>query len=69
MIQREVPNKVNAAVEMVRAREGSDASEAGTHAEIKGESEALLNVKEVIGGWRETSASSKSTTIGRGGQK
>lgn len=45
VIQREVPNKVNAAVEMVRAREGSDASEAGTHAEIKGESEALLNVR------------------------
>lgn len=45
MIQREVPNRVNAAIEMVRAREGSDASEAGACAEIKGETEALLNVR------------------------
>jgi len=45
VIQREVPNKVNAAIEMVRAREGGDASAAGTCAEIKGESEALLNVR------------------------
>lgn len=47
MICREVLNSVNAAIAMMKAREGNDASETGTHAEIKGKSEALLNVRRV----------------------
>lgn len=45
VIQREVLNNVNAAIGMVRARGGSDASEVGTHADIQGEGEALLSVR------------------------
>lgn len=64
-----MPNKVSAAIEMERAREGRDVSEAGTHAEMKGESEALLNMRRYRRVEAERSASTKSTTVGTEGQK
>lgn len=67
--QRKAPNKVNAAIEMERAREGRDVSEAGTHAEMKGKSEALLNMRKCRRVEAKRNASTKSTTIGTEGQK
>lgn len=45
---------------MERAREGKDASEDGTHAEMKGESEALLNKRRYRRVEAKRSASIKS---------
>lgn len=69
MAQRKVPSKVSEAIEMERAREVRDVSEAGTHAEMKGKSEALPNMRKYRRVEAERSASTKPTTVGTEGQK